>query len=390
MKDGALRVGIVGAGFIGAVHAHAARRAGARVVGVSSSTPASTKGAVDRLGAEQGFVDAAALVRSPDIDVVHICTPNHLHVPLSAAALDVGKHVVCEKPLAMDDAEATDLCARVSAAGVVASVPFVYRFYPMVREARARLARAPGTIRLVHGSYLQDWLSTAEDDNWRVDAEWSGRSRAFADIGSHWCDLIEFVTGDRLVAVCAELVTALPERVARGPHVHAFEAGDGDPGRPRPVTTEDVALVLFRMAGGVTGSLVVSQISSGHKNQLRFEISTADATLAFDQEQPDTLWLGRRTASELLTRDAAQVDPSAAAYVTLPPGHPQGYQDCFDAFVADTYRAIEAGSSDVVDGLPTFADGARAVRVTEAVLRSASTHRWEDVSGDPRTDGGAT
>ena len=193
MKDGALRVGIIGAGFIGAVHAHAARRAGARVVGVSSSTPASTKDAVDRLGAEQGFLDAATLARSPEIDVVHICTPNHLHVPLSAAALDAGKHVVCEKPLAMNDAEATDLCARVSA-GIVASVPFVYRFYPMVREARARLARAPGTIRLVHGSYLQDWLSTADDDNWRVDAEWSGRSRAFADIGSHWCDLVEFVT----------------------------------------------------------------------------------------------------------------------------------------------------------------------------------------------------
>jgi predicted dehydrogenase len=390
MKDGALRVGIIGAGFIGAVHAHAARRAGARVVGVSSSTAASTKDAVERLGAEQGFPEAAALVRSAEIDVVHICTPNHLHAPLSAAALAAGKHVVCEKPLAMDDAQATHLCARAAAAGVVAAVPFVYRFYPMVREARARLARAPGTIRLVHGSYLQDWLSTADDDNWRVDAEWSGRSRAFADIGSHWCDLVEFVTGDRLVALCAELVTALPERIARGPHVHAFESGDGEPGRPRAVTTEDVALVLFRTAGGVTGSLVVSQISSGHKNQLRFEVSTAEATLAFDQEQPDTLWLGRRAGTEVLTRDAAQVDPSAAAYVTLPPGHPQGYQDCFDAFVADTYRAIEAGSSNIVDGLPTFADGARAVRVTEAVLRSAGSHRWEDVPGEAGTDGGAT
>jgi predicted dehydrogenase len=372
------------------VHAHAARRAGARVVGVSSSTAASTKDAVERLGAEQGFPEAAALVRSAEIDVVHICTPNHLHAPLSAAALAAGKHVVCEKPLAMDDAQATHLCARAAAAGVVAAVPFVYRFYPMVREARARLARAPGTIRLVHGSYLQDWLSTADDDNWRVDAEWSGRSRAFADIGSHWCDLVEFVTGDRLVALCAELVTALPERIARGLHVHAFESGDGEPGRPRPVTTEDVALVLFRTAGGVTGSLVVSQISSGHKNQLRFEVSTADVTLAFDQEQPDTLWLGRRAGTEVLTRDAAQVDPSAAAYVTLPPGHPQGYQDCFDAFVADTYRAIEAGSSNIVDGLPTFADGARAVRVTEAVLRSAGSHRWEDVPGEAGTDGGAT
>ena len=217
-----------------------------------------------------------------------------------------------------------------------------------------------------------------------------GRSRAFADIGSHWCDLVEFVTGDRLASVCAELVTAVPQRLARGAHAHAFESSGGGDGRRRAVTTEDIAVVMFRTAAGVGGSLVVSQISSGHKNQLRFEVTGRDATVAFDQEHPDSLWLGRRAASELITRDAAYLDPRAAAYVTLPPGHPQGYQDCFDAFVADTYRAIEAGSTDAVDGLPTFADGARAVRITGAVLRSGASHRWEDVVEDGRSDGGAT
>ena len=381
----ALRAGVIGAGFIGTVHAESARRAGARVAGVTASSPASTDDAVRRLGAERGFADGMDLAVSPDIDVVHICTPNDLHQPLAEAALAAGKHVICEKPLAIDPGGAGGLLAAADAAGVIATVPFVYRFYPMVREARARMARDAGTIRLIHGGYLQDWLSTDHDDNWRVDVAASGASRAFADIGSHWCDLVEFVTGDRLRSVCAELVTALPERVARG-HVRAFETTGDEDGRMRSVTTEDVAVVMFRTHAGVTGSLVVSQISSGHKNQLRFEITGSEATIAFDQEHPDSLWLGRRAASETVVRDATRLDPAAARYGTLPPGPPRGYQDCFDAFVADTYRAIGAGSTDAVDGLPTFADGARAVQITNAVLRSAAAHQWVDVA--PLTEGG--
>jgi predicted dehydrogenase len=268
--------------------------------------------------------------------------------------------------------------------GRVATVPFVYRFYPMVREARARLRADSRVPRLIHGSYLQDWLSTAGDDNWRVDPLAGGPSRAFADIGSHWCDLVEFVTGDRIESLSAELITAVPERVA-DEGVHAFESGAVAGGALRAVTTEDAALVTFRTRRGVAGSLVVSQVSSGHKNQLRFEIAAPDATLAFDQEQPDTLWIGRRGPSEIATRDAEHLDPSAAAYVSVPPGHPQGYQDCFDSFVADTYRAIEAGSADAVDGLPTFADGARAARITDAVLRSSVARAWVEVDVDAIT-----
>jgi predicted dehydrogenase len=378
------RVGVIGAGFIGEVHARALRRAGARLVGVASSSPATTEAAVDRLGAERGFA-AEDLATSPDVDVVHICTPNHLHAPLALAALEAGKHVVCEKPLATGPSAAAELVAAAGRAGAVATVPFVYRFYPMVREARARVANGPLVVRLAHGSYLQDWLSTDQDDNWRVDAELSGRSRAFADIGSHWCDLVEFVTGDRVSAVCAELVTALPERTQAGAHTPAFAAAAAaheTPGPRRRVSTEDVALVLFRTVGGVSGSVVVSQISAGHKNQLRLEIVADGATLAFDQEHPDTLWVGRRGPSEIVERDPNQLDPSAAPYAIVPPGHPQGYQDCFDAFVADTLRAIDAGGSAAVDGLPTFADGARAVHLTDAVLRSSDQAGWVDVTVD--------
>ena len=378
-----LRIGVVGAGFIGAVHAHAARRAGAKIVGVAASTPSSTKEAAAVLGAERAFPDGESLVTSSDIDVVHICTPNQLHAPLAELALAAGKQVICEKPLALDLVSATHLQSAAQRAGAVATVPFVYRFYPLVREARARVAADFGPLRLIHGTYLQDWLSTEEDDNWRVDPDFAGPSRAFADIGSHWCDLVEFVTGDRLAAVCAEVVTALPERRAGGGHVHAFSSGGGSSGTLRPVTTEDVAIVMFRTVAGVTGSVVISQISSGRKNRLFLEVTGAEATMAFDQEQPETLWVGRRPTSEIVHRDPVHLDPAAAPYATVPSGHPQGYQDCFDAFVADSYRAVGAGSADVVDGLPTFADGVRAVLITDAVLRSASSHQWEDVEQLP-------
>ena len=377
----ALRVGVVGTGFIGAVHANAARRAGARLVGVAAATPASAKQAMERLGAETSFDDGKALVVSPDVDVVHICTPNHLHGPLADAALAAGKHVICEKPLALD-APRPNACGRQRrppgswprSRSSIASTRWSARRGPAWR-------RGSGPLRLIHGTYLQDWLSNEADDNWRVDDAMSGRSRAFADIGSHWCDLVEFVTGDRLAAVCAELVTAIPERHAGG-GVHAFDS-DGDAlGELRSVTTEDVALVMFRTVGGVSGSVVISQVSSGRKNRLAFEIAGAEATLAFDQEQPESLWVGRRSGSEVVVRDPAHLHASAAPYAVVPPGHPQGYQDAFDAFVADTYRAIAAGDADAIDGLPTFADGARAASTTDAVLRSAASDQWEDIVPD--------
>ncbi len=376
-----LRVAIAGTGFIGEVHARAVRRAGARLVGVAASTPERGRTAARLLDAEDAFAHAEAMATSPDVDVVHICTPNHLHAGLAEAALAAGKHVVCEKPLATDASAARRLAAAAAGSGRVATVPFVYRFYPLVREARARVAAGSiGPLRLIHGCYLQDWLATEEDDNWRVDAELAGASRAFADIGSHWCDLVEFVSGDRLAAVCAEAVTAVPERVhAVGTEPHAFATAVPAGASRRPVTTEDITVVLFRTRGGVAGSVVISQVSPGRKNRLQFEVAGAEATLSFEQEQPESLWVGRRASSEIVVRDPAHLAPAAAPYAVLPPGHPQGYQDCFDAFVADTYRAIRAGDPGAVDGLPTFADGARAADITDAVLRSAGSRTWEEV-----------
>ena len=307
------------------------------------------------------------------MDVVHLCTPNHLHAPLARAALAAGKHVICEKPLALDASQAAELAAAAEAAGRVATVPFVYRYHPMALEARARIADGEiGALRLVHGGYLQDWLSTPEDDSWRVDPALGGASRAFADIGSHWCDLAEFVTGERIAAVCAQVATVVPERATGSGH--AF--GSAADGARRPVTTEDLATVIFRTHSGVLGTLVVSQVSPGRKNHLHLEVAGERASVRFEQERPETLWVGRRERTEELWRDGTYLSPVAARRAVVPVGHPQGYLDCFDAFVADSYAAI---AGEEPDGLPRFADGLRAARVTDAVLASAASGGWVDV-----------
>jgi predicted dehydrogenase len=370
-----LGAAIVGAGFIGCVHARSARLAGARIAGVATSTPERSLEAADRLGAP-AFGDAEALVEADDVDVVHLCTPNHLHAPLAKAALAAGKHVVCEKPLALDAGEAAALAEAAEAAGTVATVPFVYRYHPTALEARARIAAGDlGALRLMHGGYLQDWLSTPEDDNWRVDRRLGGASRAFADIGSHWCDLAEFVTGERIASVCAQVATVVPERASRGEARAVETSPDGGHGRPA-VTTQDHATVMFRTASGVLGSLLVSQVSPGRKNHLHVEVAGERASVRFEQERPETLWVGRRERTEELWRDATYLSPAAARHTVVPVGHPQGYLDCFDAFVADTYAAI---AGDDPDGLPRFADGLRAARVTDAVMASAAAGGWVDV-----------
>jgi predicted dehydrogenase len=359
-----LRAGIIGTGFIGEVHAHAVRAAGGIVSRVAASTPQRSEAAAERLGAEHAAASAEDLIRADDIDVVHICTPNSLHVPLAEQAIGAGKPVVCEKPLATSPEDTRALVDAAAAAGVVASVPFVYRFYPTVREARARIARdEAGPLWLLHGSYLQDWLASGNDTNWRVDPTLGGSSRAFGDIGVHWCDLMEFVTGHHITRLIARTFTAFPQRPTSG-------------GELADVGTEDGATVLFETDQGASGSVVASQVSPGRKNRLWFSFDGANAAYVFDQELPDSLWVGGRAENRVIPRDPATLAPPARVYARLPPGHPQGYQDCFNAFVADTYAAVRG---ELPDGLPTFADGHRAAVITAAVVESAKNQTWVEV-----------
>ncbi|TCO44346.1 putative dehydrogenase [Kribbella antiqua] len=346
-----LRVGIVGGGFMGRVHGRSALVAGAQVAGAVGSSPGRAEAAAEATGAERGFESLDELLAA-DIDVVHVCTPNNTHLAVTLKALEAGKHVVCEKPLATSVQDAAGLLAAAGEAELVGTVPFVYRYHPMVRELRTRIAAGEaGVITSLHGSYLQDWLAGEDDQNWRVDDEAGGPSRTFADIGSHWCDLTEFVTGDRINAISAQL------RTIRG------SRGGAD------VRTEDLATAQFRTEAGVVGTIVVSQVAAGRKNRLYLEVSGTESSFGFDQEDPDRLWVGRRTASQLLTRDPETLSPPAARVNRLPAGHAQGYQDAFDSFVADSYAAV---LGDRPDGLPDFAAGARSARLVDAVLRSAA------------------
>jgi len=364
--------GVIGVGFAGRIHARSVQLAGGRLVGVVGSSPERSEAVVAELGETRAFPSAEELIADPEVEVVHVCTPNHLHGVLAETALQAGKHVVCEKPLAVDSPTAERLTSLAGSSCLVATVPFVYRYYPVVREARVRVrAGGLGVVRLVHGTYLQDWLMGASDYNWRVEGAQGGPSRAFADIGSHWCDLMEFVTGQRITRLCASLTTVLPERIGT-PGRTAFSAAGGE-GSKVAVATEDVALVLFETDGGVVGSLVVSQVSPGRKNRLWFEIDGSQHSVVFDQEEPETIWIGGRDQSTILARGASGLGGSARSFDLLPAGHPGGYLECFEAFVADTYRAIRG---DAPEGMPLFADGLRAVRITESVLTSARASVW--------------
>ncbi len=346
------RSAIIGAGMVGTVHAHAVRRAGGELAAISASTLRSSELSARRLGAGRAAT-AAEIFAADDIDVVHICTPNSLHLEQAAAALAAGKHVICEKPLATTVADAQALVEAARTAGVVGAVSFVYRFYPMVREARHRLSGA--AVWLMHGGYVQDHQAKADPTGWRSDPAQSGVSMTFADIGSHWCDLMEFVTGHRITAVFAA-EAAVPR--------HSVRQDDG-------------AVVAFRTDGGAIGSVVVSQASPGRKNQLSFSFDAREIAVQFDGERPDELIIGGLDATTVLFRDAAVLGAGAARYSLLPAGHPQGYQDCFNLFVADVYDAVRGGAAP--EGLPVFEDGLRAAEIHAAVAASVSSGGWAEV-----------
>lgn len=358
-----LRAAIVGAGFIGQVHAEAVRSVGGVVAGVADATAEKAAALQARSGAAQATTSADELIVDTEVDVVHICTPNYTHVELAERALRAGKHVVCEKPLATTSRDAIRLAELARSSGLVAAVPFVYRYYPTVREARERVLRGDlGTLTVLHGSYLQDWLALGSDTDWRVSSTLGGASRAFADIGVHWVDLVEFVTGQRLACLSARLLVIHPERPG--------------PTGPAKVSTEDAAVVSFETDGGAVGSVVVSQVSHGRKNRLWFSLDGTKESVVFDHDLAEWLWVGGRAANQLLARSPEALGPAAARLITLPPGHPQGWHACFDAFVADVYCAI---AGEKPPGLPVFDDGARGAVVTEAVLRAAEGGAWVEV-----------
>lgn len=377
-----LRAAIVGAGFVGPQHVDAVRRGGyGDVVVLVDRDPDRGPVTAQSLGVPRAVADVDAVLGDPAIDVVHICTPNRTHVDLARAVMEAGKHVVVEKPIAIDRAGAATLLEVARRTGRHAAVALTYRGYPMVRHAR-ELVRSGrlGRLRLVHGGYLQDWLSDPSDYNWRLDAAAGGVSRAFADIGTHWFDTVEFIAGARAQAVMADLATLVPIRqrpVRSGP---AFSAGSGAT-EAVAIDTEDAATVLVRFEDGARGSMIVSQVSPGHKNDLTVELSGSEQSLTWAQEQPERLWLGSRRESIMLSR-APSGDGWPVGVPSLPAGHPEGWGEALRDLLRPFYAAIAAGERPPDDAdapYPTLADGARGVALIEAVVESSRVGRWVDV-----------
>ena len=354
-----IKAAIVGTGFIGPAHLEALRRIpNVEVVALVEVNQALAEEKAKQLGIPRAYV-FADMLKQDDIDVVHICTPNVFHAELAEKAIRAGKSVICEKPLAISVEQAQLLSDLVAENQTVATVPFVYRYHPSVREARARINNMTDSLVLFHGYYLQDWLSRESTLNWRLDSSIGGPSRAFGDIGVHWCDLLEFVTGHRITHINAQFMKVFASR-----------------GEQASIDTEDGATMIFKTDKGAQGSLVLSQVSAGRKNKLWFSFESPTETFVFDQEAPESLWVGGLASNQIVFRGVAEESEEAKAYSFLPAGHPQGYQDCFNAFVSDTYRSI---SGLTVDGVPTFKDGLRAAKLTEAVLASSKTGTWVEI-----------
>jgi predicted dehydrogenase len=373
---------IVGTGFIGAVHLEALRRLNVPIAGIVGSSSERAQQKAAEWGIARAYSNYEEMLEDASVDVVHITSPNVEHFAQARAALRAGKHVVCEKPLAMDSAQTAELAALAASTGLVAAVNFNIRYYPLVHEMRERVANgSAGSPYLVTGAYFQDWLLKDTDWNWRVESERGGELRVVGDVGSHWFDLASFVTGQRIVEVMADLTTFVPVRKRPVGEVATFAAATGET-TDYPVSSEDGGSILVRFDGGARGAVTVSQVSAGRKNAISIEVSASEASLAWRGERPDELWIGHRSApNELLLRDPSLLTAPAARIAVLPGGHAEGFENGFKALYAEVYADVAAAGPSSGSRYATFADGHYEALVVEAVGRSARTGSWVTVGG---------
>ena len=382
-----IQVGIIGSGFIGPAHLEALRRLGnVQVVALCDSTLEHAQAKARELHVPHAYADIEAFLAHPGLQVVHNCTPNHLHAQINRQVLAAGKHLFSEKPLCLTADEARELVEQAEVAGVVHGVSFVYRQFAMVQQA-ASMQRSGSVGRLfsVYGSYLQDWMLHEDDFNWRVDAEQGGVSRAMADIGSHWCDTVQFVTGRRIVEVMADLAIVWPARKANVAGASTFSQQTSETQFvDYPVTTEDAGSVLFRFDDGSKGCFSVSQVSAGRKNRLSFELNGSACSLAWDQEIPQQLWIGRRDgANQLLSDDPGLLNRDIADSAHFPGGHIEGWPDAFKNMMQNFYRAVDNGEMPPADSrrFASFHDGANVMYIIDAIMKSHQEQRWVRVAG---------
>jgi predicted dehydrogenase len=373
-------VAVVGAGFIGPVHVEALRRLGLPVRGILGCDEAESQSACRALGLPKAYRSFDEVLADGEVQAVHLAVPNLLHYDLARRALLAGKHVMCEKPLAMTSAQSAELVELARRTRLAAGVCYNVRFYPLNLEARDRVERGEvGRVYAVNGSYVQDWLLHETDYNWRVLADQGGALRAVADIGTHWMDLVTSITGLEVEAVFADLLTVHPIRRRPKGEVETFSGKLGGPRETEPVdiATEDFGSILFRFRGGARGSLWVSQVTAGRKNCIRYEIAGSRSALAWNSETPNELWIGRRERpNEALIRDPALVGNLARGFSNYPGGHNEGFPDTFKQCFRAFYQYIAAGDLSAAPLFPTFAQGHREVLLCEAILASHREERW--------------
>jgi predicted dehydrogenase len=377
-----IKTAVFGTGFVGRVHLEGIRRLGfVDIHAIGEPQVEKAKQLADEFGVEKTAADYREILDDPKVQAVHVCTPNFLHFPIAKDALAAGKHVICEKPLATSAAEARQLVAAARAAGRRNATFHNLRYYPMVQQMRRMREDGDlGDILVVQGTYSQDWLLLDTDWNWRLESKANGPSRCLADIGSHWCDMAEHVTGQRITSLCADLQTFHKVRKQpKGP----IETFAGKTLRPEdytevPIDTEDFGAVVFRMGERTRGAFTASQVSAGCKNRLSIEIFGTKGGVAWNQERPDELWIGQRNSpNQIIVKDPSLMKPAARPYADLPGGHSEGYDDTFKQVFRRFYQSINDLAAE--PQYPQFADGLRQLNILEAEMKSNDTRAWVDV-----------
>jgi predicted dehydrogenase len=375
---------VIGVGFVGRAHVDALRRLGVHVHGILGSSKERAQGSSKALGIERAYGSLEELADDQAVTVVHVCTPNYVHFEQSSRMLRAGKHVLCEKPLAMDSRESEMLVKLAKETGKVGGVAYNLRYYPLCHEARELVAKGSiGQPRLVHGSFLQDWLVYRSDWNWRLDSKLGGDLRATSDIGTHWLDLIQWITNSKVTDLCADLATVVPVRDKPRGRVETFQkAGKGEHDEV-PMTTDDYASVLLHLEHELHGVMSVSQVSAGRKTRLWFEIDGSEGSLAWNSENPNELWVGRRDKfNEELIKDPGLMSPAARGYAAYPGGHAEGYPDTFYQLFRDFYEYLDAGKFSAPRKFPTFETGHDELILCDAILKSSQDRAWVKVRWD--------
>jgi predicted dehydrogenase len=377
-----IRTALIGTGFMGKVHAEAIRRVGnVEIVAVASIDEATARKFADSIGVERATGDYKTILADPAIQAVHVVTPNALHYPVCKAALQAGKNVLCEKPFTVSVAEAGELVELAGKTGLANCLEHNLRYYPVVQQIRAMISAGElGEVLIAQGTYSQDWLLYDTDWNWRIETKDNGQLRAVGDIGSHWMDLVQHVTGQKITALCADLATFHKTRKRPTGPIETFAGKTLQPSDyvNVPIETEDFAAVLFHLGGRARGAYTVSQMSAGRKNMFMVDIYGTKCGVSWNQERPDELWIGQRNSpNQLLIKDPSLLFPKAAGYADLPGGHSEGYDDTHKQVFKRFYARVADKNAPVE--YPTFEDGLWGMEVLEKVLESSRKNGWVQV-----------